>query len=97
MLVWLSVCSEVQVFAYSPADASAIPKPQHLLPHLNPDWFKEAIVRRLLKKSGLDSTQKKNYRPVSNLSFLPKLLERVAQARLEVFLDSSDLSPLDRV
>ena len=60
---------------------------------LFPTEFKEAIVRPLLKKSGLDSTQKKNYRPVSNLSFLSKLLERVAQARLEVFLDSSDLMP----
>ena len=25
--------------AYVPADATAIPKPDHLLPHLNPDWF----------------------------------------------------------
>ena len=40
---------------------------------LFPTEFKEAIVRPLLKKSGLDSTQKKNYRPVSNLSFLYKL------------------------
>jgi len=24
---------------YSPADAAAISKPHHLLPHLNPDWF----------------------------------------------------------
>ena len=24
---------------YRPADATAIPKPHHLLPHLNPDWF----------------------------------------------------------
>jgi len=27
------------LFAYGPADATAIPKPDHLLPHLNPDWF----------------------------------------------------------
>jgi len=26
-------------YAYGPADATAIPKPDHLLPHLNPDWF----------------------------------------------------------
>ena len=26
-------------FAYGPADATAIPEPHHLLPHLNPDWF----------------------------------------------------------
>ena len=55
--------------------------------------FKEAIVRPLLKKSGLDSTQKKNYCPFQIFLFLSKLLERVAQARLEVFLDSSDLMP----
>ena len=28
-----------RLFAYGPADATAIPKPDHLLPHLNPDWF----------------------------------------------------------
>jgi len=41
------------VFSYGPADASAIPKPHHLLPRLNPDWFyfsflcpgKEAVKR----------------------------------------------------
>jgi len=27
------------LFAYGPADATVIPKPHHLLPHLNPDWF----------------------------------------------------------
>ena len=27
------------LFAYGPADATATPKPRHLLPHLNPDWF----------------------------------------------------------
>ena len=28
-----------RLFAYGPADATAIPKPHHVLPHLNPDWF----------------------------------------------------------
>ena len=27
------------LFAYGAADATAIPKPHSLLPHLNPDWF----------------------------------------------------------
>ena len=26
-----------RLYAYGPADATAIPKPHHLLPHLNPD------------------------------------------------------------
>jgi len=33
VLVWLSVWSEVQTVCH------CIPKPHHLLPHLNPDWF----------------------------------------------------------
>jgi len=27
------------LFAYGPADATAIPIPHHLLSYLNPDWF----------------------------------------------------------
>ena len=42
-----------------------------------PTELKDAVVRPLLKKSGLDASQLKNYRPVSNQSFLSKLLERV--------------------
>ena len=47
-----------------------------------PSEFKHAIVRPLLEKSGLDASDLKNYRPVSNLSFLSKLLEKVVQRRL---------------
>ena len=58
-----------------------------------PAEFKQAVVRPLLKKSGLDTAEMKNYRPVSILSFLSKLLEKVVQDRLQAFLDSSDLMP----
>ena len=34
-----------------------------------------------------------SFRPVSNLAFLSKLLERVVQCRLQVFLDSNDMMP----
>ena len=64
---------------------------------LLPTEFKEAIVRPLLKKTGLDSPQKKNYRPVSDLStdchfgllFLyvdSILLRRKTTAPFQVFL-----------
>ena len=35
------ICLEqgADCFSYGPADASAIPKPRHLWPRLNPDWF----------------------------------------------------------
>ena len=51
-----------------------------------PSVFKRAVVRPLLKKAGLDASQLKNYRPVSNLSFSSKLLERVVQVRLHACL-----------
>jgi len=55
--------------------------------------FKKAVVRLLLKKSGLDANQPQNDRPVSNLSFLSKLLEKVVQARFQSFLDSNNPTP----
>lgn len=56
-----------------------------------PSSFKEAVVRPLLKKQGLDNEVLKNYRPVSNLSFLSKILEKVVNARLEHHLVSNNL------
>ena len=40
-----------------------------------PKDFKSALVRPLLKKSGLDQNLLKNDRPVSNLPFVSKVLE----------------------
>jgi len=43
---WLMMCwcgylsaTRFRLFACGPADATAVPKPHHLLPRLNPDWF----------------------------------------------------------
>ena len=47
-----------------------------------PESFKKAIVKPLLKKTNLDPLVCKNYRPVSNLSYLSKLLERVVAEQL---------------
>jgi len=58
-----------------------------------PSDFKEAVIRPLLKKSGLDTSELKIFRPVSNLSFLSKLLERVVQIRQEAFLERNDMMP----
>lgn len=48
-----------------------------------PSAFKRAVVRPLLKKPGLDKDEFKSYRPVSNLPFLSKILEKVVEARLD--------------
>jgi len=44
---------------------------------------KFAIVTSLLKKAGFDAPVMKNFRPVSNLSTVSKLLERLAIVRLK--------------
>ena len=58
-----------------------------------PSEFKQTIVHPLLKKSGLDADVPKNYRPVSTLSFLSKLLERIVQRQLQAYLNNNDLMP----
>ena len=39
----LSPLLRYRLFAYGPADVTAIPKLYHLFPHLNPDWFLTSI------------------------------------------------------
>ena len=43
---------------------------------------KSSIVTPLIKKPGLDAEILKNYRPVSNLSFLSKVIEKVIASRI---------------
>jgi hypothetical protein len=47
-----------------------------------PPSQKISILKPLLKNPSLDSTQLKNFRPVSNLSFLSKLTEKAVAAQL---------------
>ena len=53
--------------------------------------MKLAHVIPLLKKNGLDPYVLSNYRPVSLLSFLSKLLERVVAKQLVNHLESQSL------
>lgn len=60
-----------------------------------PDSFKTAIVKPLLKKPSLDPNILSNFRPVSNLSFISKLLERIVLNQLNSHLLCHNLlSPL---
>jgi hypothetical protein len=56
-----------------------------------PPAFKCARIRPLLKKPGLDPNILKHYRPVSNLPFISKILEKVVDARLEHHLVTNEL------
>jgi len=56
-----------------------------------PSAFKTALVSPLLKKSSLDPECYNNYRPVSNLSFISKTLERVVKDQLMSHLEQNNL------
>ena len=53
--------------------------------------MKQALVQSLLKKRSLDREVLKNYRPVSNLSYTSKLLERVVAARLNSHMNNHNI------
>jgi hypothetical protein len=58
-----------------------------------PQSFKVAEITPILKKSSLDASVPANYRPISNLQYLSKLLERVVNNQLVEHLQENDLMP----
>ena len=76
-----------------------------LLPHLTrlcnvlilsgclPSSQKSAMVMPHLKKSGLDLAEIKNYRPISNLPFMPKVIEKLILTQLIHYLTANGLFP----
>ena len=56
-----------------------------------PEEFKVAHVTPLLKNTSLDKNVLKNYRPVSNLPFVAKVLERAVAKQLHNFLTVNNL------
>ena len=53
-----------------------------LVSGLVPDSLKHAVITPLIKKSFLDPQDFSNYRPVSGLPFLSKLIEKVVLKQL---------------
>ena len=56
-----------------------------------PSAFKAAIVRPILKKAGSDPELLSNYRPISLLPFLSKVLEKVVAKQLTAHLEKNNL------
>jgi hypothetical protein len=57
-----------------------------------PTSFKHATVTPLLKKPSLDKNSPSSYRPISNLIFISKILERLCLARIQSHILSSPTS-----
>ena len=59
-----------------------------------PSNLKEAILAPLLKKMTLDGEIFKNFRPISNLAYISKLIERIVAVRLLDHLTSNELNEI---
>ena len=66
---------------------------QSITTGFSPSAWKHAIISPLIKKSVLDDSAPSNYRPVSNLPFLSKVLERVISRQTIAYLDEHNLLP----
>ena len=56
-----------------------------------PDLLKDAQLTPILKKHNLDRDVLNNYRPISNLSYLSKLVECVVAAQLDAYMAEHNL------
>ena len=56
-----------------------------------PTCLKTAVVTPILKKSNMDAENLKSYRPVSNLPYLGKLIEKIAVKQIDNHLEQNDL------
>ena len=55
------------------------------------DGIKSSVIDPLLKKLDLDPEVHKNYRPVNNLVFLSKLIERIVDRRINEHMETNNL------
>ena len=58
-----------------------------------PKLLKQSLNTPLIKNSSLEVNELSNYRPIANLPFLSKVIERVAYAQLDLFLTTNSLYP----
>ena len=56
-----------------------------------PKLCKHAIVQPLIKKRGLDPADLANFRPISKLPFLAKILEKTVCSQLMAFLNEHNI------
>ncbi|CAB4024165.1 Hypothetical predicted protein, partial [Paramuricea clavata] len=56
-----------------------------------PTKWKESLLRPLIKKMSLDRDEFNNFRPISNLAFLSKTLEKIVASQLDTYLTNHQL------
>ena len=58
---------------------------------LFPQAFKSAVIFPLLKKPSLDPNELKNFRPISNLPFISKIIEKLVLVQISRHLSANNL------
>ena len=56
-----------------------------------PDEMKVTIITPILNRPSLSSETLKSYRPISSMSFLSKILERIVTDRLIAHMNENDI------
>jgi len=56
-----------------------------------PSLLKEAVLTPILKKSSLDKENLQNFRPISNLAFISKMIEKVVDHQITVYIEENHL------
>uniref|UniRef100_A0A3P9J3F2 Reverse transcriptase domain-containing protein n=1 Tax=Oryzias latipes TaxID=8090 RepID=A0A3P9J3F2_ORYLA len=57
-----------------------------------PKFLKHALINPVLKKPNLDQSDPKNFRPISKLPFISKILEKVVAVQLNMYLEEHNIS-----
>ena len=66
---------------------------ESLLTCVFPTCLKQSLIRPLLKKPDLDQEILKNYRPIANIPFLAKIIEKVIALQAYSYLETNKLMP----
>ena len=61
---------------------------------ISPQILKLTMIIPCIKKASLNPNELSNYRPIANLSFLSKILEKATSMHLEDYLSRNNLYPL---
>ena len=52
-----------------------------------------AIISPIIKRAGMDAEDLKSYRPISNLTYMSKLIERMVYRQITTYLEANHLLP----
>ena len=57
---------------------------------------KRSILLPSLKREGLDPTDMVNYRPISNVTFISKIIEKIVACQIALHVESNNLLPVNQ-